>query len=140
VASAAIRYYTCAFAVLTLGVVLAWVGASVFGVVGRVEEFMRSIGFRDFRFAGFQVILGGILLCVAAVAFLTVMTVLAAAFYNLLGRRDHGVGIRITPIRPPIVVGPPPRHGSGNGNGSGNGSGNGNGNGDSRRAHRSRTG
>ena len=61
------------------------------GIVGRVEEFMRSIGFRGFRFAGFEVVVGSILLCVAAVAFLTVMTVLAAAFLNLLGGHERGV-------------------------------------------------
>src|SRR5688500_15182240 len=78
VASTALLYYAFVFVVLTLGVILVWVVANMLGVVGRVEEFMRSIGFRDFRFAGFQVIVGGVLLSMAAVAFLTVMTVLAA--------------------------------------------------------------
>src|SRR5688572_1138264 len=91
VASTALLYYSCVFVVLALGVVMLWVVTHLLGVVGRVEEFMRSIGFRGFHIAGFQIIMGGVLLCVAAVAFLTVMTVLAAAFYNLLGRPDRGV-------------------------------------------------
>jgi hypothetical protein len=122
VASTALLYYGCAFLVLTLGVVLVWFGASMFGVVGRVEEFMRSIGFRDFRFAGFKVITGGVLLSVAAVAFLTVMTVLGAAFYNLLGRPHRGVKLRLTPIAPEHNVEALP-HGNGNGSGNGNGDG-----------------
>ena len=98
VASTALLYYACAFVVLSLGVVLVWVGASVFGVVGHVEDFMRSIGFRDFHVAGFKIIMGAVLVCVAVVTFLTVMTVLAAAFYNLLGRPNRGLRLRLTPI------------------------------------------
>ena len=57
VASTALLYYGCVFVVLTLGVMTVWFGASMFGVVGRVEEFMRGIGFRAFRFDGVAVIL-----------------------------------------------------------------------------------
>ena len=108
VASTALLYYGCAFLVLVLGVVLVWFGASMFGVVGRIEEFMRSIGFRDFNFAGFKVITGGILLAVSAVAFLTVMTVIGAAFYNLLGRPHRGVKVRLVAIEPPVLQEPEP--------------------------------
>ena len=146
VASTALLYYACAFVVLALGVVLVWVGANLLGVVGRVEEFMRSVGFREFHFAGFEIIVGGVLLCVAAVAFLTVMTVLAAAFYNLLGRAgehpDRGVKLRLAPLEAATTApasslpngngkdtgnGNGKDKGNGNGNGSGNGNGNGNG-------------
>jgi hypothetical protein len=135
VTRAALRYYACAFAALSVGVTLLWFGASMLGIVGRIEEFMRSIGFRGFHFAGFAVIVGGILLSVAAVAFLTVMTVLAAAFYNLLVQPDRGVGVRLAAI-PPVAVEPPsPQSGTTNGNGNGNGARkaktNGNGNGTS---------
>jgi len=122
VASTALVYYACVFVVLTLGVVLVWGGANLLGVVGRVEAFMRSIGFRGFHFAGFDIIVGGVLLCVAAVAFLTVMTVLAAAFYNLLGRPDRGVKLRLEPIEPVTVAeASSPHTGNGN-NGHSNGS------------------
>jgi hypothetical protein len=131
VASTALLYYACAFAVLALGVVLVWFGASMFGIVGRVEEFMRSIGFRGFHFAGFEVIAGGILLCVAAVAFLTVMTVLAAAFYNLLGRPERGVKLCLAPIPSTVAVEAPSlRDGNGNGDATSNGDAKGDGNGD----------
>lgn len=129
VASTALLYYACAFVVLALGVVLVWTGANLLGVVGRVEEFMRSIGFRGFHFAGFEIIVGGVLLCVAAVAFLTVMTVLAAAFYNLLGRPDRGVKLRLAPLEAVTTTAPASSAHNGNGNGNGNGDGNGNGNG-----------
>jgi hypothetical protein len=123
VARASLRYYAGAFAALALAVVLACVGASAVGAVSRVEHFMRSIGFRGFHFAGFEVILGGVLLCVAGVVFFTVMTVLAAAFYNLPGRAKAGVGIRLEPISAAPASEPfaPPGHPP-NGNGNGNGS------------------
>jgi hypothetical protein len=53
------------------------------------------------------------------VAFLTVMTVLAAAFYNLLGRPDRGVKISLAPLMPAAVEA---SASNGNGNGNGNGS------------------
>jgi len=129
VTRAALRYYACAFAVLAISVVIVWLGASMLGIVGRIEGFMRSIGFRGFQFAGFQVIVGGILLCIAGVAFLTVMTVLAAMFFNLLGRSECGVGIRLVPISPVPVAAEAPKNGNGNGHRNGNGQSNGNGNG-----------
>jgi transmembrane protein DUF3566 len=125
VASTALLYYACVLVVLTLGVILLWGVANMLGVVGRVEEFMRSIGFRGFHFAGFQIIVGGVLLAVAAVAFLTVMTVLAAAFYNLLGRPDRGVKLSLAAIEPVSTAEEPPvadNNGHSNGNGRANGS------------------
>ena len=80
VARASLRYYTGAFAALAIAVVLIWVGASALGAVDRVEHFMRTIGFRGFHFTGVDVIFGGVLLCIAGIAFFTVITVLAAAF------------------------------------------------------------
>ncbi len=126
VAGIALQFYASTFAVLAIGVVLVWIGVSMLGIIGRVEEFMRSIGFRGFRFAGFEVVVGSILLCVAAVAFLTVMTVLAAAFLNLLGRHERGVRVRLVPISRATTLDEPS---NGNGNGNGNGGGHTNANG-----------
>lgn len=98
VARVAVWYYACALAVLAAGVVVAWLAAVALGLVGRAEEFMRSIGFRDFTFVGIEVIAGGVLLALAAMVFLTAMTVLAAACYNLLRRPGREVGVRITPV------------------------------------------
>jgi hypothetical protein len=122
VALASLRYYTGAFAALALAVVLAWVGASAAGAVDRVEHFMRSIGFRGFHFTALEVIFGGVLLCIAGVAFFTVMTVLAAAFYNLPGRPKAGVGIRLAPISAaPTSESSEPPGNPPNGNGQDNG-------------------
>ena len=123
VARVAVRYYACALAVLSAGVVLAWLAAVVLGLVGRAEEFMRSIGFREFSFVGFEVIAGGILLSVAAVGFLTTMTVLAAAFYNLLRRPGREVGVRLVPVSAegPVASDPDVPTGNGHHNGAGNG-------------------
>jgi hypothetical protein len=61
---------------------------------------MRSIGFRGFRLVGPEVILGFVLILGALVVFLTVMTLVAAAFYNLLGTGRRGVRIRTSVVHP----------------------------------------
>jgi hypothetical protein len=128
VASVALLYYSCIFGVLTLGIATLWFGVSGLGLVGRVEGFMRGIGFRGFRVGGLEVIAGGALLSAAAVTFLAVVTVVAAAFYNIIGRPGRGIAVRLAPIAPLSLsvaedptqqdLNAPSTNGNGNGNGS----------------------
>jgi hypothetical protein len=100
VAGVALLYYSCIFGVLTLGTAIMWLGVSQLGLVGSVEAFMRDIGFRGFHISGIEVIAGGALLSAAAVTFLAVVTVVAAAFYNIIGRPGRGIAVRFAPITP----------------------------------------
>ena len=93
-------FYLTAFLVLALAVVAVWLFAASLGLISQVEDFMRSIGFRGFRLVGPEVILGFVLILGALVVFLTVMTLVAAAFYNLLGTGRRGVRIRTTVVHP----------------------------------------
>jgi hypothetical protein len=98
---AALFYFT-AFLVLALAIVGVWLFAAGLGLISQVEDFMRSVGFRGFHLVGPEVILGFVLILAALVVFLTVMTLVAGAFYNLLGTTRHGVRVR-TSVVPPRV-------------------------------------
>jgi len=88
-------FYTTAFLALGLGLIVVWLLASVVGVVGQFEEFMQSIGFSDFNVLGPELIFGSLLLGASFVVFLTVMTVLAGAFYNVMASYGRGVQLRV---------------------------------------------
>jgi hypothetical protein len=100
-------FYGAAFIALGIGVAAVWFLASLVGLVGQFEEFMQSIGFRDFQVLGPKVIFGGLLAAFALVAFLTVMTVLAGALYNVMARHGHMVRVRLGET-PPVTREPPP--------------------------------
>lgn len=130
-------FYLTAFLVLAGAVALVWIFAASTGFISQLEEFMQDIGFRDFRLAAPEVIFGFVILIVALVLFLTVMTLLAGAFYNMLGMGKSGIRIRTTILQrerrvvepdeeeepepetlvtKPLVV-EPPKAGDGNGDG-----------------------
>jgi hypothetical protein len=106
-ASFAALFYGAAFVALGVGIAVVWILASIAGLVGRFEEFMQSIGFRDFQVIGPKVILGGLLLAAALVVFLTVMTVLAGALFNVMANSGRTVRVRLGEA-PPAAPGPPP--------------------------------
>ena len=91
-------FYFTAFLVLALAVAGVYLFAASLGLISQVEDFMRSVGFRGFKFVGPEVILGFVLILAALVVFLTVMTLVAGAFYNLLGTGKHGVRFRTTVV------------------------------------------
>ena len=91
-------FYLTAFLVLALAIAGVWLFAASLGLISQVEDFMRSVGFRGFKLVGPEVILGFILVLAALVAFLTVMTLVAGAFYNLLGTGKHGIRFRSTVV------------------------------------------
>ncbi len=93
-------FYFTAFLVLALAIAGVWLLAAGLGLISQLEEFMRSIGFRGFRLVGPEVVLGFVLLLGALVVFLTVMTLIAGAFYNLLGSSRRGVRVRLSPVHP----------------------------------------
>ena len=91
-------FYFTAFLVLALAVAGVYLFAASLGLISQVEDFMRSVGFRGFKFVGPEVILGFVLILAALVVFLTVMTLVTGAFYNLLGTGKHGVRFRTTVV------------------------------------------
>jgi hypothetical protein len=100
-------FYGVAFMALAAGLAVVWVIAWAAGLVGKFEEFMRSIGFRDFQIVGPKLIFGGLLLALALIVFLTVMTVLAGALYNAMANTGRTVRVRVS-AAPLIDPDPPP--------------------------------
>jgi hypothetical protein len=100
-------FYAAAFAALGLGLVVVWFLAWIVGLVGQFEAFMQSIGFRDFQLMGPKLIFGALLLALALVVFLTVMTVLAGALYNVMASNGRTIRVRLGEP-PPVSPAPPP--------------------------------
>lgn len=81
--------------VLTAGVAL-WEVARVAGVVDSVQHFMRQLlGSNDFTFLSWRLLRGFTLLGLVMVCLSTVVTVVAAAFYNLFAEIMGGVVITV---------------------------------------------
>jgi hypothetical protein len=97
----AICFYVCALIVTVLAGVMLWWIASTAGVIGNVEEFVGDLVNDDeFRFLSWQVLRASTLVGLVIVCVLTVMTVIAAAFYNLFAELLGGVEITVVEQEP----------------------------------------
>jgi hypothetical protein len=106
VANLALIFYGFVFASLAGGVLLVWAAISALGYVHRFEHFMRSIGFRGFTVSTDGVVLGLIGVAGAAILLATLLTLLAAAAYNVVGATGHGLVVRLSE---PTSLDPEPR-------------------------------
>jgi len=96
VARFSIRFFGCVLAAIIASTFALWVLASLLGLVGDFERFMRGIGFSGFHFLSIQVILGLVLIGVAFCIVMTVFTCIAAALYNVLSYRYEGVRVYLS--------------------------------------------
>ena len=95
-----ICFYLCALVVLLLTGVMLWWIASAAGVVGNIEQFVGELisssdGENEFRFLSWSVLRATTLIGLVIVCILTVVTVLAAAFYNLFSELLGGVEVTV---------------------------------------------
>ena len=91
-----ICFYLCALIVLLFSSVMLWWIASAAGVVGSVERFIGElVNNKDFRFLSWEVLRAATLIGLVIVCILTVVTVLAAAFYNLFSELLGGVEVTV---------------------------------------------
>jgi len=104
VAKVAFLFYATAFGVLAAALAVVWLMTEALGLVGQFEDFMSGIGFRGFRIMSPLVVLGVLLVFGALAVFLTLLTLFAAALYNLSAR--HGGAVRFT-VSPHIAAAPP---------------------------------
>lgn len=91
-----IGFYLCTLIVgLCVGVVLWWL-AVAFGAVGNVERFVGDLfNNDDFRLLSWAVLRSATLIGLALVCVMTVVTVVAAALYNLFAEVFGGVEVTI---------------------------------------------
>jgi len=91
-----ICFYLCSLVVLLVSGVMLWWIASASGVIGNVEKFIGDlVDNKDFRFLSWEVLRATTLIGLVIVCILTVMTVLAAAFYNLFSELLGGVEVTV---------------------------------------------
>lgn len=89
-------FYLCALIVALVSFVILWWIASAAGVIGNVEKFVGDlVDNKDFHLLSWQVLRAVTLLGLVGVCIMTVITVLAAAFYNLFSELLGGVEITV---------------------------------------------
>lgn len=90
-------FYLCALIVaVAAGMVLWWV-ATAAGVVSNVEEFIGELlGSEDFEFLSWRILRGATFIGLVVVCLMVVVTVLAAALYNLFSELVGGVELTVT--------------------------------------------
>ena len=92
VARVAVVFWTCIGAMLTLATIVTWALLSSAGVVTNFEKFVEDMtGVKDFRVMSGTIILMFVLLVCLFVIVGTTMTVICAAFYNLVSRTIGGI-------------------------------------------------
>ncbi len=88
-------YLTALIVVLVAGIVLWWI-ASAAGIIGNVEDFFGDLVYSDdFKFLSWEVLRASTLVGLVIVSLAVVITVLAAAFYNLFSELLGGIEITV---------------------------------------------
>jgi|SRR6266480_1055914 len=88
-------YLSVLIVLLTAGVTLWWI-ASAAGVITNIEKFIGDIVNDDhFQFLSWQMLRASTLVGLVIVCVLSVLTVLAAAFYNLFSELVGGVEVTV---------------------------------------------
>jgi transmembrane protein DUF3566 len=93
----AICFYICATAVLLVALVALWAIADAAGVIHSVEKFFGDLlQTKNFTFLDGQILRGALLVSAVLVVLEIVITVIAAAFYNVFAELFGGVEITIS--------------------------------------------
>ena len=89
-------FYLCALIVMLVAAVMLWWVASAAGVVSSVESFVgQLVNNKDFKLLSWEVLRATTLIGLVVVCLLTVVTVLAAAFYNLFSELIGGLEVTV---------------------------------------------
>ena len=90
-------FYICGMAVTMVALVALWVIADAAGVIHSVEKFMGDLlQTKDFTFLDAEILRGALLVSAVLVVLQIVITVIAAAFYNVFAELFGGVEITIS--------------------------------------------
>ena len=91
-----ICFYLGALIVMLVSGVMMWWIASAAGVIDNIEKFVgEMVDNKDFRFLSWEVLRAVTLIGLVFVCILTVITVLAAVFYNLFSELLGGVEVTV---------------------------------------------
>jgi Transmembrane domain of unknown function (DUF3566) len=90
-------FYICGMAVTMVALVSLWAIADAAGVIQSVEKFMGDIlQTKDFTFLDDEILRGALLVSAVIVVLQIVITVIAAAFYNVFAELFGGLEITIS--------------------------------------------
>ncbi len=91
-----ICFYVAALIVLLVSGMMLWWIASAAGAIGNIERFIGElVDNKDFKLLSWQVLRAATLIGLVVVCILTVLSVLAAAFYNLFSELLGGVEVTV---------------------------------------------
>jgi len=91
-----ICFYLSALIISLAAAIMLWWIASAAGVIDNVQKFVGELlDNKDFRFLSWEVLRAATLIGLVVVCILTVITVLAAAFYNLFSELLGGVEVTV---------------------------------------------
>ena len=86
----------CGMLVTLVATVVLWLLADALGGVNKLEKFLGDLlAQKNFTLVTTQLLFGGLLVGLVLVALFTILTVLAAAFYNLFAEIVGGVEILV---------------------------------------------
>ena len=92
----AVCFYICGMAVTMVALVALWVIADAAGVIHSVEKFFGDLlQTKDFTFLDGEILRGALLVSAVLVVLQIVITVIAAAFYNVFAELFGGIEITI---------------------------------------------
>jgi hypothetical protein len=98
-------FYLCGLAVCIVALISLWLIADAFGIVANVEEFVGDLlSSEDFTFLSGEMLRGVTLVGLVVVMLQVVITVMAAAFYNLVAELFGGIEVSVLEEEP--VAGP----------------------------------
>jgi hypothetical protein len=90
-------FYICGMAVTMVALVALWLIADAAGVIHSVEKFFGDLlQTKNFTFLDAEILRGALLVAAVLVGLQSVITVSAAAFYNVFAELFGGVGITIS--------------------------------------------
>jgi len=90
-------FYICAMAVTMVALVALWTIADAAGVIHSVEKFFGDLlQTKDFTFLSQEILRGALLIAAVFVVLAVVITVIAAAFYNMFAELFGGIELTIT--------------------------------------------
>ena len=93
----AVCFYICGMAVTMVALVSLWLIADAAGVIHSVEKFFGDLlQTKDFTFLDGEILRGSLLVAAVLVVLQIVITVIAAAFYNVFAELFGGVEITIS--------------------------------------------
>jgi len=89
-------FYTAAMLTSIVASIVCWYAASAVGIIKNLEKFLGTVfEIKDFSFINFQVLQGILVIGIVFVALMTIISVMAAALYNVFADAVGGIEVEI---------------------------------------------